>query len=403
MTSMSATDMTAVQSTLDFGKVHSTLQSYVDRDLLSGVSSAILKGQDLVDIFTTGYADIEGGIEINRDHLFRIFSNTKLVTTTAIMMLFEDGKIELDDPIEKWIPQLGNRKVLKPGATDASDVEDAERPISIRHLLSHSSGLTYGLFDPGSVAYTLYQDAGVNDPSTPLSVMMDTLEALPLVFQPGTSWEYSVATDVLGHLVEIISGKSLDEFFAARIFDPLGMVDTGFHRPESDRPRLAKIYLGASMEEPMKTGLTESPGLMSFDHFAPPIRPSGGGGLVSTLPDMVALIRSYMPGGRDLLKRETIDMMMTNQLAKDVNVQFPMFGAVSGVTFGLGGALKEQPAPGEPESAIGEFQWGGVAGTHWWINPQTNIAALTMTQREMAFWHPFSADFKREVYAAMAE
>ncbi len=398
-----ATNMSVLDDTLDFEKVHSTLQSYVDRELLSGVSCAILKGQDLVDVFATGHADIEGGETLGMDHLFRVFSNTKLVTTTAIMMLFEDGKIELDDPIEKWIPQLGNRKVLKPGATDASDVEDAERSISIRHLLSHSSGLTYGLFDPGSVAYALYQDARVNDPSTPLSVMMDALEPLPLVFHPGTSWEYSVATDVLGHLVEVISGKSLGDFFAARIFDPLGMIDTGFHRPESDRPRLAKIYLGASMEEPMKTGLTESPGLMSFDHFAPPIRPSGGGGLVSTLPDMVALIRSYMPGGRDLLKRETIGMMMTNQLAKDVNVQFPMFGAVSGVTFGLGGALKEQPAPGEPESAIGEFQWGGVAGTHWWINPQTNIAALTMTQREMAFWHPFSADFKREVYTAMAE
>lgn len=395
------TEITVIDNTCDFVKVHATLQSYVDREILSGVSSAILKGQDLVDVYATGHADIEGSVPISTDHLFRIYSNTKLVTTTAIMMMLEAGKLALDDPIEKWLPQLRHRKVLKAGATDAGDVEDAAGSITIRHLLSHSSGLSYGVFDPDTLIYSLYQERVVNNPAALLSKMIDALEGLPLLFHPGTSWEYSVATDVLGHLVELISGMRLEDFFRTRIFEPLDMVDTGFHVPERDRARLAKLYLGASMEEPMKSGLTESPGLMPLDYFQPPVRQSGGGGLVSTLPDIVALIRSYMPGGRELLRRETINMMMTNQLADRVTVRFPTFGEVPGTAFGLGGAVKMQPAPGEPESAIGEFNWGGVAGTHWWINPGLNIAAVNFTQREMGFWHPFSADFKREVYAAM--
>lgn len=394
------TTLTLTPNDLDFSKVHENLRSYVDRDILPGVSSAVVKGQDLLDIFATGHADIEGGIALRTDHIVRLHSTTKLFVTTAIMMFLEEGKLDLDDPIDKWMPQLGSRKVLVPGATDASQVEDANGPIRIRHLLSHTAGLTYGLFDPGTVAYALYNERGVNTLEEPLSAMIDALADLPLTYQPGTSWEYSVATDVLGHLVELISGMSLGDFLQARIFGPLGMKDTGFYVKPGDEDRFSKVYLGADLTEPMKPGLTESPGLFAADYSKPPVRHSGGGGLVGTLEDTILWMRSFLPGGHALIKPETFKAMRQNQIADGKDLS--LLGIdVPGTGFALGGALKNTVTPGEPDAMVGEFHWGGVAGTHWWINPEMGVAALAFTQREMAFWHPFYAEFKRDVYEAM--
>lgn len=395
------TDMTVTANDFDFSKVHDNLQSFIDKEILPCASSAILRGQDLLDVFTAGHADIDNDVSLRTDHIMRMHSTTKLFTTTSIMMLIDEGKLALDDTIEKWMPQLANRKVLKPGATNVSQIEDANGPITLRQLLSHSAGLTYGVFDPGTLIFDLYQERKVNDIDAPLSAMIDALEGLPLVYQPGTSWEYSVATDVLGHLVELISDMSLAEFFEARIFTPLGMTDTGFHLKTGDAARFAKVYLGADLAEPLKPGLTESPGLFPMDYSRPPVRHSGGAGLLSTLPDIISWIRSFLPGGHALLKPETIQLMMQNQLAKDVNVNFVGLGEVPGTAFGLGGAIKLSTIPGELEAMTNEYHWGGVAGTHWWINPDLNIAALVFTQREMAFWHPFYAEFKRGVYEAM--
>lgn len=395
------TNLTLTPNDLDFSKVHEDLRSYVDREILPCVSCAVLKGQDLVDLFATGHADIAGDIPLRTDHIMRLHSTTKLFVTTSIMMFMEEGKLELDDPIDKWIPQLGNRKVLIAGATDASQVEDANGPITIRQLLSHTSGLAYGLFDPGTVTFNQYQEKGVNVLDKPLSAMIDALEDIPLAYQPGTSWEYSVATDVLGHLVEIISGMTLGDFFEARIFTPLGMKDTGFYLKPGTEDRFTKIYLGADMLEPMKPGLSESPGLFAADYSKTPIRHSGGGGMVGTIEDIVLWMRSFLPGGHALLKPETIRAMMQSQ--QPDGQTFSLFGMEVPLTgFGLGGAVKFAAGPGEKDAVVGEYHWGGVAGTHWWINPALGIAGLTFTQREMAFWHPFSSEFKTNVYEVMA-
>ena len=388
--------------THDFSAVRMAMQRYVDQEIIAGVSWAVLRGRDVVDQQCVGLADREANQALRPDHIFRAFSNTKLVVTCAIMLLAEEGRIGLDDPLEKFLPQLDNRKVLKQGATSLADVEPARSPITIRQLLSHTSGLSYGIFDPGTVLFKAYNDARVLNPLTPLTDMIDKLADLPLSDHPGRSWQYSVATDVLGRVVEVVSGKPLDAFIKARIFDPLGMVDTGFHVPEAEQARLVAYYRGADVLDPMKPGLWRADDQPYPQAYRRPFpRLSGGGGLVSTLPDMLALVRSLLPGPDTLLKPESIQQMMTNQLPAGQTIGFATLGPVPGKGFGLGGAVTFAPTPFDPPNSAGEFQWGGVAGTHWWICPQTNTAGVLMAQRQMGFWNPFFFEFKRRVYEAV--
>jgi CubicO group peptidase (beta-lactamase class C family) len=384
----------------DFGPAHAAMQRYVDGDLLPGFSSAVLVGRDLADVKCIGWADREARTPLRVDHIFRVFSNTKLMTSCAALLLFEEGRFRLDDPVEQFIPQLANRHVLRCDATSLDQTEPAARPITVRHLMSHSSGLSYGLLDPGTLIFKAYNERKVLNPATSLAEMMDALADLPLVFQPGTSWEYSVATDVLARLVEVISGQRFDAFIRSRILDPLGMVDTGF--VVSDPSRLVAYYAGADMVDPMK------PGLARLDNapypnanLRPFARQSGGSGLVSTLPDMVAFIRSLLPGGPTLLKPDTIELMTTNHLPENVWLRFAAYGELRGKAHGLAGALILEPAAFEHQDARGELFWGGRAGTQWWISPKKNIAGLIMTQRDQGFGHPFGAEFKRLAYEAL--
>ncbi len=293
-------DMKVTASGYDFKPAQAAMQRYVDNDLLSGISWAVLSGRDLVDVNCVGWADKEAQTPLRTDHIFRVFSNTKLITSCAALLLYDEGKLGLDDPIEKFIPQLGNRKVLRPGANSIEDTEPAKSSITIRHLLSHSSGLSYGFFDPGTVIFKALNERGVHNPLTTLAQMVDVLADLPLIYHPGTSWEYSLATDVTARLVEVISGQSFDAFIKARILDPLGMVDTGFVVPKKDQGRLVAYYAGADIMAPMKPGLTRTDNAPFPGAYLTPIaRLNGGAGLVSTMPDMVALIRSLLPGRAD--------------------------------------------------------------------------------------------------------
>ncbi|MDE2365094.1 MAG: beta-lactamase family protein, partial [Hyphomicrobiales bacterium] len=292
--------------------------------------------------------------------------------------------------------------VLKPDAKSLADVEPARSSITIRQLLTHSSGLSYGIFDPGTILFNAYNGAKVMNPATPLSDMIDQLEPLPLAYHPGSSWEYSIATDVLGRLVEVVSGKSFDAFLKARIFDPLGMADTGFVVPQAQQHRLVAYYRGADLMDPMKPGLTRiDPQSPYPDAYLKPFpRLSGGGGLVSTLPDMLALTRALLPGSDRLLRPDTLRQMTQNQLQAGQTIRFAMLGPMPGKGFGLGGAVTFAPTPIDPPNSTGEYQWGGVAGTHWFICPQADIAGVVMAQRYMAFWNPFFFEFKRLAWQA---
>jgi CubicO group peptidase (beta-lactamase class C family) len=391
-------DMKVTPTEYDFRPSYAAMQRYVDGNLLSGFSSAVLVGRDLVDVQCIGWADKEAQIPLRVDHIFRIFSNTKLITSCAVLLLFEEGRFELDDPIEQFIPQLGNRRVLRPDARSLDQTAPAVRPITIRHLMSHSSGLSYGLLDPGTLLFKAYNERKVTNPATTLAEMMDVLAELPLAYHPGTSWEYSVATDVLARLVEVISGQRFDAFIQSRIRGPLGMADTGF--VVSDRNRLVAYYAGADPVDPMKPGLTRADEAPYPDAYLRPFpRQNGGAGLVSTLPDMVALIRSLLPGGPTLLKPKTIELMMTNQLPEGVWLRFAAFGELQGRGHGLAGGLILEPSLFDHQDARGEIFWGGRAGTQWWISPKKNTAGLIMAQREMG--HPFVVEFKRLVYEAV--
>lgn len=386
---------------IDFSAARTAMQRYVDQEIIPGVSWAVLRGREVVDQQCVGFADREAKTALRTDHIFRAFSNTKIFVTCAIMLLMEEGRIGLDHAVEKFLPQLANRKVLKRGAASLADVEPANTPITIRQLLTHTSGLSYGIFDPGTVLFKGYNGAGVLNPLTPLADMIDKLADLPLSYQPGTSWEYSVATDVLGRIVEVVSGKPLDAFFKARIFERLGMTDTGFHVPEAQQGRLVALYNGADALDPAKPGLIRADNLPYPQAYRRPFpRLSGGGGLVSTLPDMLALVRALLPGSDALLKADTLRLMMTNQLPSGQTIRFANLGPIPGKGFGLGGAVTIAPTPFDPPNSAGEFQWGGLAGTHWWICPEANTAGVLMTQRYMGFWNPFFFEFKRLAYQA---
>jgi CubicO group peptidase (beta-lactamase class C family) len=391
--------MQFVQNRYDFSPIRKTMQGFVDKQILAGVSSAVLLGRDLVHLDCVGWADKENDIALRPDHLFRVFSNTKLITSIAVLLLMEDGKLKLDDAVENYLAQLAHRRVLKAGTNDITDTEPARSSITIRHLLCHSSGLSYGWMDRRSTLYEPYVKLRVFQALTPLADLIDALQDLPLAFHPGTAWEYSIASDVLARLVEVVSGQRFDTFIQTRILDPLEMSDTSFVIPENKQSRLAAYYSGSDPLNKLNRGLKRQDNSPYPGAYLSPVqRLSGGAGLVSSLPDMLALMRSFMPDGLTLLKPDTRMLMMRNHLPDGVGISFPGVGYLPNKGFGLGGAVILQPSNMDPPGSAGEFEWGGIAGTHWWISPRHNVAGITMAQRQMSFWHPYSFEFKKLAY-----
>lgn len=386
----------------DFSAAHGVLQAEVDALRLAGVSCATLRDGELVDSFCTGFARIDTAERLRPDHIHRAFSNTKLVTTVLTLMLADAGHFGLDDPVQRWIPALGKVHVLRPGAQAITDTEPLARDITIRHLLTHQAGLSHGVFDPGTVIFKAYQAAGIRRPDTTLAEEMALLGGLPLIFQPGEGWEYATGADVLGRLIELVTGQRFGDALQQRLFAPLGMVDTGFVLTPEQAPRLAALYRG-DLEDPMKPGLvrlddTPWPGA----YLSPKPRESGAGGLCTTQADMLALLRELMPGRPSrLLRPDTLAALFTDQLPAERCVQFPMTGPIPSLGFGLGGAVTRSASALQPAAAVGELQWGGVAATHWFISPATGLAGVVMAQRFMGFWHPFWFSYKRALYAAL--
>jgi CubicO group peptidase (beta-lactamase class C family) len=395
--------LSVISTEFDFSPLHAAMQRYVDQEILSGVSSAVLIGQDLVDMHCAGLADRENNIPLRPDHIFRIYSNTKLITSLAILQLVEADQIDLDAPIETYIPELGKLQVLKPDATEITDTEPAKSAVTPRQLMTHTSGLTYSFLDPKRLISRAYSAANVGNPDTPLSHMIEVLAELPLVAHPGTAWEYSHATDVLARLVEVVSGKVFGTYLQEEIFSPLGMTDTMFFVPADKADRLAAYYIGADLLEPMKGGLArEDNAPFAAGSLTERLRQSGGGGLVSTLPDMLALLRALIDGGSDLFSPEIKALIRRSKLPDGMNIRFPGIGEMFGRGHGLASAICETPFPFESPLAAGEVHWGGVAGTQWWISPNTNSAGVLMTQRQMAFSHPFAVELKGLIYKAVS-
>ena len=402
------TGVAVVPTELDFSPIHERMQWYVDQGILSCANTLILRGTDVIDFARFGYMDLESKRPLTEDAIFRIYSNTKLITSVALMQLFEKGLFSLEDPVSDYIPAFENTRVLKadaetvPWATD--ETEPAAEPMRIRHILSHSSGLSYGFIEPESVIDQSYAQGGINvltDASMTLEVLCERLAEFPLAFQPGSQWRYSFGTDVAARLVEVLAKTSFEDYLEAAIFEPLKMVDTDFWVPPEKLDRFTSMYAPTDLLDPMKPGLVLADDARTGVYSSKRAFASGGGGLVSTMSDYLSFIRMIVNGGSwqgaRILNSETLALMRTNQLAAGIGVNFPMW-RMPGTVFGLGFALKESLTSDEPQGMRDEYHWGGMAGTHSWMAPEAGISGLCMTQRMPGFWHPFSHEFKALAY-----
>lgn len=392
-----------VASDLDFSPIHERMQFYVDENILSCCNTLIMRGLDVLDFKTYGYMDLESKRPLTGDAIFRVYSNTKLVTSVAAMMLYEEGKFALDDPLAKHLPLLANLSVLRGDADSIEVVEPLKLEPTIAHLMSHSAGFSYGFVDPTSVIDQGYAQAGLaglTGAIENLESLVTRLADLPLADQPGTRWRYSFSTDILARLVEVWSGEKFSAFLKRRILDPLGMHDTDFFVPEKKRDRFTAMYAPTDMLQPMQGGLVKVDDPYETSFSDPPSFEPGGHGLVSTASDYLSFVRMLVNGGEwngaRLLQPETLTLMRTNRLPSGARVRFVM--ELPGTTFGLGFALKESLAQDEPPGAQGEYHWGGIAGTHSCMAPKANLTMMCFTQRMPGFLHPFSADFKRLAY-----
>lgn len=380
------------------------MRFYVDEGILSCANTLIMRGTDVLDFARFGYMDLESRRELSEDAIYRMYSNTKIVTSVAAMQLVEQGRVDLDDPVAEYIPAFRDMQVLKDGAASVDDVEPATEPMRVRHILSHSAGLSYGFIEPASLVDQAYTAAGINalaSAGLTLESLCEKLGGLPLAYQPGTRWRYSFATDVVARLVEVVSGQRFDAYLKANIFEPLGMVDTDFWVPPEKRERFVTMYAPEDIFDPMKPGLVKADDPQEGTYTRQPSFLSGGGGLVSTVQDYLAFIRMIVAGGSwqgaKILEPETLALMRTNTLPAGVGVSFPMWD-MPGTVFGLGFAVKETLGEGEPAGMQDEYHWGGMAGTHSWMAPRAGITGLCMTQRMPGFWHPFSHEFKALAY-----
>jgi CubicO group peptidase (beta-lactamase class C family) len=350
--------------------------------------------------------DVEAGAPVELDTVFRIYSMTKPVTSVAAMMLYERGLLELVDPIADYLPEFADMQVYVAGSDLKQITVPATEPIRVWHLLTHTAGLTYG-FHRAHPIDAVYRARGY-EWSAPTDVdlagAVKDWAKIPLLFQPGTEWNYSVATDVLGRLIEVVSGMSLDEFFATEILGPLGMTETAFSaRGREDR--LAALYLpkpGGGVVRSDTAG----------DRVAAPTWLSGGGGLLSTLADYHRftqfLLRNGELDGVRLLSPRTVRFMARNHLPGNVDIESygrPVFAEapLAGVGFGLGFAVVLDPTQTHVLGSAGEFNWGGAASTAFWVDPAEEITAVFMTQLLPSSTYPIRPQLKQLVYSALID
>jgi CubicO group peptidase (beta-lactamase class C family) len=346
------------------------MRTLSDSGQVSGVVTMVAKQGKVVAFDASGKRDVATGAPMQKDTIFRIYSMTKPITGVAMMILFEEGKWQLNDPVSKHIPEFANLKVAKPNpATGAVTQVAPDHPMTMRELMSHSGGLTYGLFGNTAVD-KMYTDANVLDANQPMQAMIDKLAKIPLLFQPGERWHYSVSVDVQGYLVEKLSGQPFPEFLRQRIFEPLKMVDTGFYVPAAKMDRFAAFY---TYDKDRK--LVPHP---SADYSALPALPSGGGGLVSTASDYMRFCQMLLNGGeldgKRILSPLSVQLMRSNVLPAANRTLSP------GTGFGLDFAVVEDPLAAGGYGGPGTFYWGGYAGTWFWIDPVYQLIVVGMIQ-----------------------
>jgi CubicO group peptidase (beta-lactamase class C family) len=370
------------------------LQQLIDKERIAGCVVLVARNGNVALHQARGLRDIKTGSQMEKDTIFRIYSMTKPITTTAVMMLIEEGKLSPADPVAKHLPSLGKLKVFDPSGNH----KPAQTPMTVADLMRHTSGLSYG-FIGGPVAQ-LYKAQRVLDRDSSLEDMVGKLSKIPLQEEPGSAWVYSVSIDVLGRLVEVISGKSFGRFIHERIFLPLGMKDTGFHVPSGKSGRLTSQHSRNSLG---KLTVSEPSRLSPFQKK--PAHESGGGGLCSTAHDYFRFCQMILNGGeldgKRLLKEETVALMTRNQLPESI----PNIGIGDnrkGIGFGYGFGVRKTESDWGFGGRSGEIGWGGAASTHFWISPKDKLIVITL-RNFMPYEWTLEKELKRIVYAALED
>ena len=380
------------------------MRRWVDSERLPGLLVAVVRDDRLAWIETCGLRDVEAGLPAAPDTIYRMYSMTKPITTVAALMLYEEGCFQLDDPVARFLPAFSETRVYAGGSAESFETEPLARPITVHDLMTHTSGLTYAFQDEHPVD-ALYRRHGIefNANLGPLADLVEATAAQPLAFQPGARWNYGVSTDVLGRLVEIWSGLSLDAFIAKRIFAPLGMTDTGFHVPEEQRERFASNYT-----RPDGGGLALVDAASESRFLEPAATLSGGGGLVSTAADYLRFTRMLRGrgalGDTRLLGRKTVEHMTANQLPGDLaDMGQPRFSETpfTGVGFGLGVSVMLDPAKARIVGSPGEYAWGGMASTAFWVDPAEDLIVLLLTQLSPSSTYPIRRELRVLTYQAL--
>ena len=397
-------------------RIRPAVEKYIGDDKIAGALTLIARRGELVHLECVGLMDRENRRPMQRDTIFRIWSMTKPITCVALMMLYEKGYFQLFDPVSRFIPAFKDVKVCAGEGESGVELVDLEREVTVRDLLTHTSGLTYHFLEYGPVE-RMYRDVGVSS-EKPLPEFVADLLKLPLAFQPGSAWRYSCSHDVAAFLIEVITGQSLDIYLRDNLFEPLGMIDTGFYVPKEKQDRFAATYGSGNLLQPTMTfskwykdaedgvnrllsGPTDS--LESKPHRV--FR--GGHGLVSTALDYLRfcqmLLNNGKLGGKRILSRKTVELMTTNHLAPEL-MPFEIGGIYSpGYGYGLGFGVLMDVGQCQTVGSEGEYRWGGAASTSFWIDPKEGFIGIQMAQFQPSGYHQIALDFKVTAYQSIVD
>ncbi len=396
-------------------RIAPVMESYVNERGVVGISTMVSRRGEIVHAEQFGFQDMEAGTPLTPDTIFRIYSMTKPVVSTALMMLHEEGRFQLEHPVAQYLPGFTTTRVL---ADDGSLVDQA-RPMQIADLLSHTSGLTYDFMADTPVAQ-LYREARImNDATRSLDALIDELATLPLAFQPGTRWHYSVGIDVAARLIEVLSEHSLGEFLRQRLFDPLGMTDTGFGVADDQLHRVSAMYglpdligenySAVELMEAALNGFNERIDVSTtYPTSTPDVFQRGGLGLFSTVADYMKFAQMLANGGRSdrtpsgerLIGRKTLELMHSNRLPSDL-LPYELLGLpVPGMGFGLGSRVMLDVAETAGTGSVGEFGWAGAAKTYYWVDPAEDLVGVFMSQYMTGMLLP-ERDFRSLTYQAI--
>jgi CubicO group peptidase (beta-lactamase class C family) len=389
---------------------------YIDAGRIAGCQVAVARHGHVGYFRSLGCRDLERSLPVEEDTIWRIYSMTKPITGVALMTLYERGMFQLSDPVTRFIPQWRGLQVRERAADGSERLVDPERPMTVRDLMMHMSGLGFG---GGRTLQELFSDDGLKQAQglapglrrgqgATLESMVEHYAGYPLEFHPGTNWLYSVSTDICGRLVEIISGQRFDDYLRRTVFEPLGMCDTGFVVPDGKVRRFAACYRRDSNKRLVRTDDPESSGYRQEPSFL-----SGGGGLVSTTTDYLRFCQMLLGGGEldgvRILGRKTIELMSSNHLPGDGDlrsVAFPGgYGEVGfdGMGFGLTVAVAKAPPLTQVIGSAGEYMWGGAASTIFWVDPAEDLTVVFMTQLLPSGTFNFRGQLKTLVYPAITD